>query len=89
MATLASHGRKDFTGYTQEELNSLPRVTTETGTSIAGPVTEEIQGLNLMNLYLAQFKRGTSYTSVYLLRDRTDEAGNQILRLLPAGLFTP
>jgi hypothetical protein len=30
-----------------------------------------------MNLYLAQFKRGYSYTSVYLLRDRTDESGNQ------------
>ena len=40
-------------------------------------MTEELQGLNLMNLYLAQFKRGYSYTSVYLLRDRTDEGGNQ------------
>jgi hypothetical protein len=30
-----------------------------------------------MNLYLAQFKRGYAYTSVYLLRDRTDEDGNQ------------
>jgi hypothetical protein len=66
-----------FRGYTQEQLNLLPRVTTETGTRIEGPVTEEIQGLNLMNLYLAQFKRGYSYTSVYLLRDRTDEDGNQ------------
>jgi hypothetical protein len=75
---------KSFTGYTQEELNSLPRVTTETGTNIAGPVTEELQGLNLINLYLAQFKRGTSHTSVYLLRDRTDEAGNQTF-----GFFRP
>jgi hypothetical protein len=66
-----------FRGYTQEQLNMLPRVTTETGTRIEGPVTEEIQGLNLMNLYLAQFKRGYAYTSVYLLRDRTDEDGNQ------------
>ena len=30
-----------------------------------------------MNLYLSQFKRGWSYTSIYLLRDRTDESGNQ------------
>ncbi|MGX9145622.1 hypothetical protein [Mesorhizobium sp. 128a] len=30
-----------------------------------------------MSLYLAQFKRGYAYTSVYLLRDRTDEGGNQ------------
>jgi hypothetical protein len=28
-------------------------------------------------MYLAQFKRGYSYTAVYLLRDRTDEGGNQ------------
>ncbi len=40
-------------------------------------MTEEIQGLNLMNIYLAQFKRGYAHTSVYLLRDRTDEGGNQ------------
>jgi hypothetical protein len=30
-----------------------------------------------MSLYLDQFKRGWSYTSAYLLRDRTDESGNQ------------
>jgi len=68
---------REFRGYGQEQLNTLPRVTTETGTTIAGPVTEEMQGLNLMNLYLAQFKRGYAHTSVYLLRDRTDEDGNQ------------
>jgi hypothetical protein len=50
---------------------------TESGTKIEGPVTEAIQGLNLMNLYLAQFRRGYTHTSVYLLRDRTDEDGNQ------------
>jgi len=66
-----------FRGYTQEQLNTLPRVTTETGTVIEGPITEEIHGLNLMNIYLAQFKRGFAHTSVYLLRDRTDEGGNQ------------
>jgi hypothetical protein len=66
-----------FRGYSQQQLNTLPRVTTETGTTIAGPVTEVIQGLNLVNMYLAQFKRGYGHTSVYLLRDRTDEAGNQ------------
>jgi hypothetical protein len=66
-----------FRGYTQEQLDTLPRVTTESGANIEGSVTEEIHGLNLMNLYLAQFKRGYAYTSVYLLRDRTDEDGNQ------------
>jgi len=62
----------------------LPRVTTETGCTIGGPVTEEVQALNLMSMYLAQFKRGWSYTAVYLLRDRTDEAGNQTF-----GFFKP
>ncbi len=68
---------RGFRGYTQEQLNTLPRVTTETGALIGGPITEQIHGLNLMNIYLAQFKRGFSYTAVYLLRDRTDESGNQ------------
>ncbi len=55
----------------------MPRVTTETGCLIEGPVTEEIHALNLLTLYLDQFKRGWSHTAVYLLRDRVDEAGNQ------------
>ncbi len=69
--------RKWFRGYPQKQLDTLPRVTTETGALIEGPVTEELHALNLMSMYLAQFKRGYSYTSVYLLRDRTDEGGNQ------------
>jgi hypothetical protein len=66
-----------FRGYSEEQLQTLPRVTTETGTTIGGAITEEIHALNLLNLYLAQFKRGWSHTAVYLLRDRTDEGGNQ------------
>lgn len=68
---------KHYPGYSEKELLTLPRVTTETGCNIEGPVTEEIHGLNLMSLYLDQFKRGWSHTAVYLLRDRVDEAGNQ------------
>lgn len=68
---------KGFQGYSQEELNTLPRVTTETGAAVEAPITERIHALNLMSIYLAQFKRGYSYTSIYLLRDRTDEEGNQ------------
>ena len=68
---------RHFNGYSREELATLPRVTTETGTTVGGPVTEELQGLNLLTMYLDQFKRGWSYTAVYLLRDRVDEAGNQ------------
>jgi len=75
---------KHFRGYSEDELIALPRATTETGCTIGGPVTEEVQALNLMSMYLAQFKRGWSHTAVYLLRDRTDEAGNQTF-----GFFKP
>jgi hypothetical protein len=75
---------KRFRGYSEDELVTLPRVTTETGCTIGGAVTEEVQALNLLNMYLAQFKRGWSHTAVYLLRDRTDEAGNQSF-----GFFKP
>jgi hypothetical protein len=68
---------KHFRGYSETELLTLPRVTTETGCTIGGPITENIQALNLLSMYLDQFKRGWSYTAVYLLRDRTDEGGNQ------------
>ncbi len=75
---------KHFRGYSENELLTLPRVTTETGCTIEGPITEEIQGLNLLSMYLDQFKRGWSHTAVYLLRDRSDEAGNQSF-----GFFRP
>ena len=66
-----------YQGYPAAGLMALPRVTTETGTTIGGAVTEDIHALNLLSLYLDQFKRGWSHTAVYLLRDRVDEAGNQ------------
>jgi len=68
---------RHYSGYSTNELVSLPRVTTETGCTIGGAVTEDIHALNLLSMYLDQFKRGWSYTCVYLLRDRVDEAGNQ------------
>jgi hypothetical protein len=68
---------KHYPGYSELELQTLPRVTTETGCLVGGAITEDIHALNLLTLYLDQFKRGWSYTSVYILRDRTDEGGNQ------------
>ncbi len=68
---------KHFRGYSEVELLTLARVTTETGCTIGGPITEEVQARNLLTMYLDQFKRGWSHTAVYLLRDRTDEGGNQ------------
>jgi hypothetical protein len=75
---------KHFRGYSEADLLTLPRVTTETGCTIGGAVTEEVHARDLLNMYLAQFKRGWSHTAVYLLRDRTDEAGNQAF-----GFFKP
>jgi hypothetical protein len=66
-----------YLGYSAADLVTLPRVTTETGATIERAVTEEIHALNLLSLYLDQFKRGWSHTAVYLLRDRVDETGNQ------------
>lgn len=68
---------KHYTGYTEQTLKQLPRVTTETGVTIGDGITEEHQALMYMSVYLAQFKRGWRYTSVYIMRDRSDEGGNQ------------
>lgn len=68
---------KHFEGYTAEQLDDLPRVTTETGVTVGGKITEELHASHLVNIYLAQFARGYAFTSVYLLRDREDEEGNQ------------
>lgn len=75
---------KHFHGYSEAELTALPRVTTETGCTIGGPITEEVQARNQLTMYLDQFKRGWGHTAVYLLRDRGDEAGNQTF-----GFFKP
>ena len=77
-----------FRGYSETQLLILPRVTTETGCTIDGAVTEKIQALNLLSMYLDQFKRGWSHTAGYLLRDRTDEGGNQSFGFFKTD-FTP
>jgi len=68
---------KGYRGYSEAELLTLPRVTTETGVTIGGPFTERVQALLYTSVYLAQFKRGWKHTCIYILRDRTDESGNQ------------
>jgi hypothetical protein len=67
---------KGFDGYTKAQLATLPRVTTETGwsTRVGGgghpnALSEEAQGKLFLNLYLAAYKRGWSYTFIYMLRD--------------------
>jgi hypothetical protein len=72
--------RNHFKGYTNEQLLTLPRVTTETGwDSMSDPGAERTQGTVLVNTYLAQFKRGWRYTFIYQLRD--GEGGNDHLGL--------
>jgi hypothetical protein len=60
-----------FAGYSNPELVTLPRVTTETGwlTTGTGAITEEQQARLFLNLYLAAFKQGFAYTFIYMLRD--------------------
>ena len=66
---------KKFPGYTEEELETLPRVTTETGIAINEKegVTEELQARLFLNLYLSQFKQGWKHTAIYLLKGRANE----------------
>lgn len=75
-----NHGRtwaRHYPGYPPPALASLPRVTTETGVTIEGPFTEQVQAWLYLSVYLDQYRRGWTHTSVYLLRDRSDEGGNQ------------
>src|SRR5262249_45185870 len=60
-----------YAGYADADLVTLPKVSTETGwlTSGNGAITEDQQGRGFLNLYLSAFKRGWSYTFVYMLRD--------------------
>jgi hypothetical protein len=61
-----------FNGYTNQQLLTLPRVTTETGWTTSGTgknISEDQQGRLFLNLYLSQFKRNWKYTFIYMLRD--------------------
>ena len=60
-----------FMGYPNAALQTLPRVSTETGwtTMGSGSITEEQQARVFLDLYLAGFKRGWTYTFIYMMRD--------------------
>ncbi|MDO5569839.1 MAG: glycosyl hydrolase [Bacteroidales bacterium] len=69
--------KNHFKGYEPSQLNLVPKVTTETGVRVGdenNEITEHIQGCNYMNLFLAQFKRGWTYTFIYELIDDGDGA---------------
>jgi hypothetical protein len=77
----AEYGRTwkgGYMGYTEAQLQTLPRVSTETGwDSVADPGGEDVQGKVLVNTYLAQFARGWRYTFIYELGDGEGSVGNQ------------
>jgi hypothetical protein len=60
-----------YNGYSDNELLTLPKVTTETGWTTEGKnsISEEQQARLFLNLYLAAFKRGWSHTFIYMLHD--------------------
>jgi hypothetical protein len=59
---------KKFPGYSDSQLLTLPRVSTETGWG-TDSISEENQGKVLLNVYLSQFKRAWTYTFIYELID--------------------
>lgn len=76
----AEYGRtwkRHFPGYSNAELQTLPRVTTETGWDAANVQEERIQGIVLVNTYLAQYKRGWRHTFIYQLGEGEGGGGHQ------------
>jgi hypothetical protein len=69
--------KKRYQGYSRADLLTLPRVTTETGWDAPDPTSEDVQGKTLVNTYLAQFKRGWSYTFIYQLGEGEGGGGSQ------------
>lgn len=68
---------RQFRGYSEEQLQGLPRVTTETGWDAPSPREERIQGTVLVNNLLSQFKRGWEYTFIYELGEGEGGGGHQ------------
>jgi hypothetical protein len=73
-----NHGltwRKKFRGYSETELDTMPKVTTETGVKTnRTPAGDDRQGKVLLNVYLAQYKAGWKHTFIYELTDDSDGA---------------
>jgi hypothetical protein len=73
-----NHGltwRKKFTGYTESELDTITKVTTETGwVTDNTPDGDDRQGKVFLNVYLAQYQAGWKHTFVYEFADDADGA---------------
>jgi len=68
---------KGFSGYSNADLQTLPRVTTETGWDSVSDGNEAVQAGVLTNTYLAQFARGWRYTFIYEMVDGEGSSGAQ------------
>jgi hypothetical protein len=69
---------KGYTGYSTDQLKTLPKVTTETGWSSSKNAQDEYnEGVVMTNTYLSQFKRGWRYTFIYEMIDAEGSLGNQ------------
>jgi hypothetical protein len=71
-----NHGntwRKHFAGYTESQLATLPKVTTETGWRTDNTISgDEIQGKVFLNVFLDQFNAGWKHTFIYEMMDDPD-----------------
>ncbi len=64
--------KEGYTGYVTNQLETLPRDTTETGWPTAvvdGALTQDQQGKLYINLYMDAYIRGWSYTFIYEMYD--------------------
>jgi len=65
-----------YPGYSDTQLLTLPRVTTETGWTTSGAsdsISLDQQGKLFLNLYLTAYKRGWSNTFIYYLHDTSSQ----------------
>ncbi|MGO9675389.1 MAG: hypothetical protein ACLPSF_14685 [Methylocella sp.] len=62
----------NYQGYTDAQLPTVPRVTTETGWW-QGSGGADAEGKTLLNVYLSQYMRGWEKTFIYSITDRTPE----------------
>lgn len=66
---------KKFPGYTESELDTIDKVTTETGWKTDNtPAGDDRQGKVFLNVYLAQYEAGWKHTFVYECADDADGA---------------
>jgi hypothetical protein len=72
--------KKHFAGYSNDELSTLPRVTTETGWPTADgtnrTISEDQQGKLYLNTFLDFYKQGWTQTFIYQMRDNEGGPAN-------------